>query len=119
MDLLMSSRVLLAEEAYEIGLVDRLCDPDQLLEETRAYAADMAANCSPRSLASIKQQVLGDWERGAEDSRMAALRLFTDMRSCPDFAEGVRSFTEKRSPSFEGLSFEVTAERIDPLSYKW
>jgi enoyl-CoA hydratase/carnithine racemase len=107
MDLLLSSRVLLAEEAHALGLVDRICEPDELLPATVAYAKDLALNCSPRSMATIKQQVLGDWERSAEESRQLALQLLEELRKEADFVEGVRSFTEKRPPKFEGLSIEV------------
>ena len=107
MDLLLSSRVLLAEEAHTLGLIDHLCEPGELLEQTLAYARDMALNCSPVSMAAIKQQVIGDWERSAEDSRRLALQLVAELRTQADFAEGVRSYTDKRSPSFAGLSVEV------------
>jgi enoyl-CoA hydratase/carnithine racemase len=109
MDLLLSSRVVLAEEAHALGLIDRLCEPDKLLPETLAYATDMALNCSPRSMAAIKEQVLGDWERTAEQSRQHALQLLDELREQPDFVEGVRSYTEKRAPDFKGLSVNVEA----------
>lgn len=107
MDLLLSSRVILAEEAHAIGLVDHLCAPEELLSEAMAYARDMAENCAPRSLAVIKQQVLDDWEQTAEESRSAALGLLAQLRDEPDFVEGVRSFTAKRRPNFDGLSANV------------
>lgn len=111
LDLLLSGRVLLADEAKSIGLVDRLYEPDELLPATLAYAADLAANCSPRSMAAIKAQVHGDWERTADDSRRRAQQLVVELRDLPDFTEGVESFTQKRPPRFEGLSVDVAVER--------
>jgi enoyl-CoA hydratase/carnithine racemase len=110
MDLLLSARVVLAEEALQLGLVDRLCEPEQLVDEAVAYARDLARNCSPRSMAVIKQQVLGDWERGAEESRRLSLRLLAELREGPDFVEGVRSYTEKRTANFQGLSIDIDVE---------
>jgi enoyl-CoA hydratase/carnithine racemase len=107
MDLLLSGRVVLAEEAFEIGLVDRLCEPDQLMPEVVAYATEMATMCSPSSMATIKQQVLDDWTRTSEESRARSLQLIGELRATGDLAEGVRSYQEKRPPRFEGVSVVV------------
>ncbi|MGH9005546.1 MAG: enoyl-CoA hydratase-related protein, partial [Acidimicrobiia bacterium] len=56
LDLLMSARVFEADEARDLGLVSRVCDPETVLAEAQAYAADMAANCSPRSMAAMRAQ---------------------------------------------------------------
>src|SRR6202007_432378 len=51
LDLLLSGRVLLAEEAAELGLVNRTVEPAQLLDLATAYARDLARNRSPSSMA--------------------------------------------------------------------
>src|SRR3954468_14515146 len=60
LDLLLSGRVILAEEAERLGLVNRAIEPDRLLGETYAYARDLATNCSPASMAAMKRQVYAD-----------------------------------------------------------
>src|SRR3954471_1496033 len=55
LDLLMSARVFTSEEAHELGLVNRVLPPEQLLSEALAYGRDVASNCSPASLATIKR----------------------------------------------------------------
>jgi enoyl-CoA hydratase/carnithine racemase len=107
MDLLLSSRVLLAEEAHAIGLVEHLSEPEALLPDVMAYARDMATNCSPHAMAAIKQQVLADWDRTSEESRQLALRLVPELQDEDDFAEGVRSFTERRTPTYAGLAVDL------------
>ena len=57
LDLLWSSRKLGAEEAKDIGLIDRIVPHDELLDTAKAYIADLAASCSPTSLMVMKQQV--------------------------------------------------------------
>jgi len=57
LDLLLSGRVVLAQEAAQMGLVNRALAPEVLLDETLAYARDVAVNCSPASMATMKRQV--------------------------------------------------------------
>jgi enoyl-CoA hydratase/carnithine racemase len=103
MDLLLSGRVVLAEEACQLGLVNEVVDGDDLLPRALAYARDVAQNCSPASMAHIKRQVLADWERSAEEARLRSLVLISEMGVHPDFGEGVTSFQERRPPRFAGL----------------
>lgn len=103
LDLLLSSRKVEAEEALRIGLLDRLVAEDELLEAAVAYAADIAASCSPASLADIKKQVNDDHERSFGQSYDVADALMRGRMGSPDFAEGVASFTERRAPRFAPL----------------
>jgi enoyl-CoA hydratase/carnithine racemase len=102
MDLLLSARVVQADEAKELGLINRVVEPDELLPTALEYARDLADNCSPFSLASIKSQVHLDLERTAEESRFDALVRVSEHSTHPDFEEGVSSFTERRPPKFTG-----------------
>jgi len=102
MDLLLSSRKVGAEEAYRIGLADRVFPTNELMSETRAYARELADFVSPRSTGIIKRQLwngllqeLGEAMKDAD--REMALSLKTD-----DFKEGVAHFVEKRAPRFTG-----------------
>ena len=104
LDLLFSARVVLAEEAVEMGLVNRVFAKDAVLDESLAYARDLAVNCSPASMAAMKRQVYGDLERGLAPSLEDANRLMVDSLQAPDFVEGVQSFVEKREPSFAPLA---------------
>jgi enoyl-CoA hydratase/carnithine racemase len=55
LDLLMSARRVSSEEALRIGLVNRLYPPDQLREQTYAYARDLADFVSPSAISVIKR----------------------------------------------------------------
>jgi enoyl-CoA hydratase/carnithine racemase len=103
LDLLLSGRVVLAEEAKEMGLVHRVCPPEALLEETLAYARDLAANCSPRSMAVIKSQVYLDLDADLSHALDRSLREMEASLETEDFKEGVASYVEQRAPRFPPL----------------
>ncbi len=104
LDLLISARVVLGTEAAAIGLVDRLVEPVDLLEEAVAYATDLAANCSPTSMAIVKRQVLDGLGQGFDEAYAESERLIAESFERPDAAEGVASYLEKRPPAFPPLS---------------
>jgi len=103
LDLLLSGRVVLAEEAQAMGLVNRVCAPEVLLEETLEYARELAQKCSPASMATIKRQVYAALESGLPQALAEADGLMLESFTAPDFAEGVASFMERRDPRFAGL----------------
>jgi enoyl-CoA hydratase/carnithine racemase len=103
LDLLYSSRVVPAEEALELGLVNRVTEPDRLLDETLEYARDLAENCAPSSMATMKRQIYTDVDRPLDDALATANELMVESFTKPDFAEGVASFMERRPPKFAGV----------------
>jgi enoyl-CoA hydratase/carnithine racemase len=104
LDLLLSGRVVLAEEALALGLVNYVLPVDEVLPAALAYAGDIAANCSPSSMAAVKRQVYLDLEGGLTDATARADRLMLESFAKPDFQEGVSSFLERREPRFAALA---------------
>jgi len=100
LDLLLSGRVVLGEEAARLGLVNRALEPEELLAETMSYARELAVNCSPASMATMKRQVYADLQRELPDALAEADRLMVASFSAPDFSEGVASFLERRDARF-------------------
>ena len=111
LDLLLSARTFDAEEAHRLGLVSRLCDPEDVLSSAQAYAADLAAHCAPTAMAAIRHQVYTDLEGGLEDAMRRALLLMKVTNASPDLAEGVASFVERRPPVF-GPVGALDAEQV-------
>jgi enoyl-CoA hydratase/carnithine racemase len=99
-DLLLSSRVVLAEEAAAMGLVNRVVAPEALLETTTAYARTLATEVSPASMAATKQQMYLDLHRDAASAVGDAAGRLHEMMKGPDFGEGVAAMAERRPPRF-------------------
>jgi enoyl-CoA hydratase len=96
-ELIMSGRLIDAEEAFRIGLVNAVFAPDELIAKSLDVARDLAAK-SPLVLAAAKQAMnrtlYGDL--GVEAEAFAGLFGSEDQR------EGMAAFAEKRAPEFKG-----------------
>ena len=104
LDLLLSGRTFLADEAADLGLVKEVVPPEQLMKRTMEYAEDIAQHCSPASMAIIKRQTYGDAMREVAHASDRAEALLHESLQRPDVIEGITSFLDKRAPSFPGLS---------------
>lgn len=103
-DLLFSSRVVRAEEAERMGLVNAVHPPEELLARTLEYAGRIAAEVSPWSLRALKSQLYADQLRGLHESASTAEELLRESFTGSDFKEGVAALTEKRPPAFGALA---------------
>jgi enoyl-CoA hydratase/carnithine racemase len=112
MDLLLSGRVVDADEAHRLGLVSRVVEPAGLMAEARGYAADLAANCSPLSLALIRSQVQDDLQTDFGSSLARTYRAMGYAATAPDFREGVDSYLQKRAPAFPPLAADLDPRAV-------
>src|SRR3954471_9820623 len=99
-DLLLSSRVVFAEEAAAMGLVNRVLPPDEVLPHALEYARAVAVNVSPSSLRESKRQLYTDLHRDVGTAVAESEALLERMATEPDFREGVNAWQEKRPPNF-------------------
>jgi enoyl-CoA hydratase/carnithine racemase len=103
LDLLLSARVVLAEEARELGLVNFVVPADELMPAALAYARDLAENVSPASMKAIKGQVYRHLTLPLDEALADSNALMAASLRGPDLGEGVASFLEKRPPRFESI----------------
>jgi enoyl-CoA hydratase/carnithine racemase len=104
LDLLLSGRVVLGEEAAALGLVNAALADERLLEHSLAYARELATHCSPASMATMKRQIYADLDRGLAETLETANQLMFASFAGSDFTEGVSSFVERRAPRFAPLT---------------
>ncbi len=91
-------RVYDAQTAERWGLVNTVVPPEQLMEEAKAWAAEIGEK-SPTALRFLKQSFNADTDHqaGLSNLAMSALDLFT---ASPEGMEGAAAFAEKRRPDF-------------------
>lgn len=99
-ELLVSGRTFTSDEAASYGLVHRLLAADELMPQAIAYAADIASNCAPSSIAAIKGQLRDSYAQTFLQTVEHAELLERTALSSDDFREGVFSFVERRPPAF-------------------
>jgi enoyl-CoA hydratase/carnithine racemase len=102
LDMLFSARLVDANEALRMGLVNRVFPQDGFMEGVNAYARELANNVSPRSLGIIKTQVYNAMFQTLGEAFETAEQEMVKSLQCEDFKEGVAHFVEKRPPVFTG-----------------
>ena len=90
-DLIFSGRQLSGAEAHDVGLVDRVVDPDQLEEATYRWAAEFAAG-PQHALALAKAAIDGGLDGSLDDGLRSEQDRFIDSFATPDATAGISSF---------------------------
>jgi len=99
MEILLTGQPISAQRAYEIGLINRIVEPSQLLEEARKIAGRIAEN-GPLAVRAAKEIAV----RGLALEGPFELEYYISDRvlRSEDAKEGPRAFAEKRKPEYQG-----------------
>ena len=103
MDMLLSARLVRADEAARIGLVNRVVSAENMMNEALAYARELVEKCSPRSMQAVKRQCYQDLMSNMPESYERSEVLLNEAVRQDDFREGIRSWQYGRAPTFRSL----------------
>jgi len=101
-DLMYSSRLVDADEALEMGLVDRVYPTNELHAAVMDYAREMAKGVSPRSTRVVKELVYQGLDQGFDKAMARSLGEMSEAAKSDDFREGIAAWKDKRAPDFTG-----------------
>ena len=100
MDMILTGRMMDAQEAERAGLVARIFETDQLLEETMKVAEQIAGYSAP-SVMIAKEQVNRSFEGSLSEGLRFERRTFYSLFATEDQKEGMAAFAQKRKPDFK------------------
>lgn len=100
-EIMLTGRPFSAQDAYDWGMVNRLCKPETLLTEALETAAVIAAN-APISTRQLKQSVNMGLNMDLRSGMMFEIEAYNRMVPTEDRREGIRAYNEKRKPDYKG-----------------
>lgn len=104
MEILMSGRTVMAEEALAIGLAHELVVDRPVFDRALEWAHNVADHCSPRALAKIKSQVYEDFPGPHRSAVERSVALMAESMAWGELQEALRARKESRNPVFGPLS---------------
>ncbi|WP_068274071.1 enoyl-CoA hydratase/isomerase family protein [Aldersonia kunmingensis] len=102
MEILLTGKPITAQRAYEIGLVNRIAEPGQLLDAALDLAGEILVG-APLSVRAARETVMLATEMGRSAALQAARHASEYCYNSEDAQEGPRAFAEKRTPQWKGL----------------
>ena len=97
----MGGEQITVQRAYEIGLVNRIYPPDQLMVESKKFAAKLAA-LPAFALKMAKHSMNYGYDLSLDNATRLEAECCAQCFSTDDQKEGMKAFLEKRKPAFKG-----------------
>ena len=99
-ELLLMGKMIDAQEAYRIGLVNIVVPQEQVMPTAKEWA-ETICKAGPLAVRAAKQAMMRGYEMPLEDGLRLEFMLNAYLTTTEDFAEGTTAFVEKRKPVFK------------------
>jgi enoyl-CoA hydratase len=100
-ELILMGQQIDAQEAYRIGLVNKVVSPDQLMTTARQWA-EVICQAGPLQIRAAKEAILRGYNVPLEEGLRIERELHNRVAASEDFKEAGRAFIEKRKPNWQG-----------------
>ena len=100
-EIILTGRPFSAEQAYEWGIVNKLCEPERTLDDALEVARAICAN-APLSVRQAKQAIHHGLQMDLHTGTFFEIEAYNRLVPTKDRLEGVRAYNEKRKPNFTG-----------------
>ena len=100
-ELILTGRRIKADEALEIGLVEKMVQHENLLSEAQRMAEEISEK-GPVAVAAAKKVLNDGWHLGIEEGLEMESKAWGSLFATEDQKEGAKAFLERRSPHFKG-----------------
>lgn len=101
LDLILSGRMIGAEEALQMGLANRVVPPDHLMEEAERVLREIMA-MGPLAVQLSFEAVDRGLDQSLDEGLLLEANNFALLAATQDMQEGMNAFLEKREPAFKG-----------------
>jgi len=101
MGMLLTGKLINAEEAHRVGLVNEVVPADQLEESVERWTEDILS-CSPLAVQAAKEAALEGLEMPMREAEAQSFPFFAKLTQSVDFIEGSQAFAQKREPVWKG-----------------
>lgn len=99
--MIFSGITLTAWEAYQVGLVEKVCKQEELMDEVTELARKIAS-AGPLAIKGSKKAIDTGMELSLDDALKFELEIYDKVANSEDAEEGLSAFLEKRTPIFKG-----------------
>jgi enoyl-CoA hydratase/carnithine racemase len=104
--LLLTGRLMKAQEALQMGLVTHIVAADELMQSAQALAQTLLLN-SLQAMRAVKRLLARHTRRQLDEEIEDAIEVNAQQRATADFREGVKAFLERRRADWSSMKAKV------------